>query len=89
MRPHSPAVLSLPMSGGQVETEVTLETCALVLALAPFALVASGLSLVMGIMVTSLLCCWEITTGPAMREPSRVPVSAYGRPLVLLLLEKQ
>lgn len=47
--------------------------------------VASGLSLVMGITATSLFCCWEVTTGPTMRETSTVPGSGYGRLLVMMM----
>lgn len=51
-----------------------------------FCFVASGPSLVRRIMATSLSCCWEDNTGLGKREPSKVPVSVYGR---LLLLKQE
>lgn len=78
-----PAVVILLMLGCQVEQDVMM-TCALDVALAPFAL---GLRPILGmrIVVTFLLCCWEDNTGLATREPSSVPVSVCGRLLVVMM----
>lgn len=78
----------LTMSGGQVETEVTLKTGALVVALAPFcscgfrSLISNGDN---GYFSVVLLGGYH---GTSNEGTNTVPVSAYGRPLVLMM-EKQ